>query len=719
MPSSKAALLNKIKSLKSSSSSSSVASSSDESKKKSSSPQADDGVKKNKTSSLSEQKKQSVLLATEKTKKEQDKKRKHIEEENDDEVELMGADDIDLDEYEDDEFDGNDLNGDDEEDIEEEDEFFTSKNKSKTASRQQPSKKRKQQEDEDEEDDDEEEANPSSKKKVFSEENFFEDDDEQDDDFSEYTEEERQRLQQLSEAERQRLVQVEEESRLEMEDDAKRQEKPTVMSEYLQDHEELPDTEEGDIGIAGLTEDLTKIHERIQENLSVLANFKELREEGFSREDYLKLLKADLSLYYGYNPELIDVFASMFSLPELIEFLEANEKPRPLTIRSNILKTRRRELAQNLINRGINLDPLDKWSKAGLKIYDANVPVGATPEYLAGHYMLQGASSFLPVMALAPKENEKVIDMAAAPGGKTTYLSALMKNTGVIFANDVNVDRTKALIANIHRMGARNCIVANYDGRDLPSVLPTKVDRVLLDAPCTGLGVISRDPSIKSQKGKKDIELLSKLQRELILAAIDCVDADSPTGGYIVYSTCSVSVEENEAVVNYALKKRHVKIVPTGLQFGNPGFIKIGERHFDPSLKLTMRYFPHVHNMDGFYVCKMKKLKNGKKLSEEEQEREEKLIEREKEEKAQEKQRRIKEQQEREEKNKKLLEEAIKLANGNEQAGIELFHKRKEELAHRKKFKTTKRAQDKFRPIHERSKSKNKKQKGGAVVNYV
>ncbi|KAG2373263.1 hypothetical protein C9374_012366 [Naegleria lovaniensis] len=717
MPSSKAVLLSKIKSLKSSSSSSTTTS--DESKKKSAV-----GVKEN-SKAVSEQKKQSVLLSSKK--EQQDKKRKHVEEEDDDEVELMGADDIDLDEYEDDEFDAEDLNGADEqvEDDEDEDDFFTSKSKSKS-SQQQPSKKRKQQEEdlseEDEEDDDEDEYSsqkPYSKKKVFSEENFFEDDDEDNDDFSEYTEEERQRLQQLSEEERQRLARIEEESRLEMEDDAQRQDKPSVMSEYLEDHEELPDTEGGDIGIAGLTEDLTKIHERIQENLSVLANFKELREEGFSREDYLKLLKADLSLYYGYNPELIDVFASMFSLPELIEFLEANEKPRPLTIRSNILKTRRRELAQNLINRGINLDPLDKWSKAGLKIYDANVPVGATPEYLAGHYMLQGASSFLPVMALAPKENEKVIDMAAAPGGKTTYLSALMKNTGVIFANDVNVDRTKALIANIHRMGSRNCIVANYDGRDLPTVLPTKVDRVLLDAPCTGLGVISRDPSIKSQKGKKDIELLSKLQRELILAAIDCVDADSPTGGYIVYSTCSVSVEENEAVVNYALKKRHVKIVPTGLQFGNPGFIKIGERHFDPSLKLTMRYFPHVHNMDGFYVCKLKKLKNGKKLSEDEQEREDKLVEKEKEDKAHEKQRRIKEQQEREEKNKKLLEEAIKLANGNEQAGIELFHKRKEELAHRKKFKTTKRAQDKFRPIHERSKSQKNKQKAGSVVNYV
>jgi ribosomal RNA methyltransferase Nop2 len=95
-------------------------------------------------------------------------------------------------------------------------------------------------------------------------------------------------------------------------------------------------------------------------------------------------------------------------------------------------QSRRRDLAQVLINRGVNLDPLGKWTKVGLVVYDSQVPVGATPEYMAGHYMLQSGSSFLPVMALAPQERERVIDMAAAPGGKTTYIAALMKNTGMV-----------------------------------------------------------------------------------------------------------------------------------------------------------------------------------------------------------------------------------------------------------------------------------------------
>uniref|UniRef100_A0A915MSG9 SAM-dependent MTase RsmB/NOP-type domain-containing protein n=2 Tax=Meloidogyne TaxID=189290 RepID=A0A915MSG9_MELJA len=86
----------------------------------------------------------------------------------------------------------------------------------------------------------------------------------------------------------------------------------------------------------------------------------------------------------------------------------------------------------------MNVDPAAKWTKVGLIVYDSQVPVGATPEYLAGHYILQGLSSFLPVMALAPQPNERILDMCAAPGGKTTHIASLMKNTGVLFANDSN-----------------------------------------------------------------------------------------------------------------------------------------------------------------------------------------------------------------------------------------------------------------------------------------
>ena len=247
-------------------------------------------------------------------------------------------------------------------------------------------------------------------------------------------------------------------------------------------------------------------------------------------------------------------------------------------------------------------------------MYESAVPIGATPEYLAGHYMVQSASSFLPVMALSPGPGQRVLDMAASPGGKSSHMAAMMGNSGTLVANDASKERLRALQANLSRLGVRNAIVVNADGRDFPKLMGG-FDRVLLDAPCTGLGVISKDPSVKAEKTYADVQRCQQLQKELLLSAIDSCNANSSEGGFVVYSTCSVSVEENEAVIDYVLNSRNVKVVDTGLPFGVEGLTRHRSKRFHSSCKLARRFYPHTHNMDGFFVCKLRKHSNAVPVS--------------------------------------------------------------------------------------------------------
>jgi 25S rRNA (cytosine2870-C5)-methyltransferase len=329
----------------------------------------------------------------------------------------------------------------------------------------------------------------------------------------------------------------------------------------------------------------------------------------------------DLSEYYGYIPDLVELLLDIFSPAECVEYMDASDRPRPLVIRANTIKVTRKDLVDALSKRGVNLEAVE-WSKVAIKVTESTVPIGATPEYLAGYYMLQAAASLNPVMALGPMPGERVLDMSAAPGGKTSYIAQLMKNSGTVVANDLKPQRQKATVANLHRLGVKNAIVCCYDGRKIPKIM-RGFDRVLLDAPCSGLGIISRDQSVKLQRTRKDVQRLAHLQKELLCAAVDACDHTSKSGGYVVYSTCSISTEENEQVVQYILQKRHVRLVETGLEVGRPGFTRYKERRFHPSLALTRRFYPHVHNMDGFFVAKFKKYASGPKGAEEDEDEEE------------------------------------------------------------------------------------------------
>ncbi|RYC59428.1 hypothetical protein CHU98_g6790 [Xylaria longipes] len=314
-----------------------------------------------------------------------------------------------------------------------------------------------------------------------------------------------------------------------------------------------------------LPPDLQLLRQRISDTIRVLDDFANLSEPGTSRSEYTAQLLKDICAYYGYSEFLAEKLLNLFPPREALAFFDANETPRPVVIRTNTLKTSRRELASALINRGVTLEPVGKWSKVGLQVFESNVPLGATPEYLAGHYILQAASSFLPCMALAPQEGERVLDMASAPGGKTTYLAALMKNTGCIFANEMYTDLESEMLLS-----------------------------AIMMPPCTGTGVIAKDPTVKTNKTEKDFITIPHTQKQLLLGAIDSVNH----AGIL-----------HMQLVQYALKKRpNVRLVSTELPFGKEGFTAYQGKTFDKSLSLTRRFYPHTLNLDGFYVAKFHKI---------------------------------------------------------------------------------------------------------------
>lgn len=299
-----------------------------------------------------------------------------------------------------------------------------------------------------------------------------------------------------------------------------------------------------------------------------------------------------------YNEFLMGKLRQLFSKKELDAYLEANEKQRPTVIRVNSLLTRRKDLAHALHQRKVETGNLE-WTDTGLVAFKSEVPLGATPEYLAGYYMIQGACSMLPVLNLDVREGMKVVDLCAAPGGKSTHIGELLSNTGVLYSNDVCKERTHALKSSLSRMGIQNAIVTNVDARAFNI---GKVDRVLLDAPCSGTGVISKDPGIKTSKTPEEIRKIAKAQQRLILHAFDMLKS----GGSMVYSTCSILVDENEAVVDYLLsQRRNAKVADLSVAVGKEGFTHFRSENFSGSLSKARRVYPHTHNMDGFFYVRI------------------------------------------------------------------------------------------------------------------
>ncbi|MFW9938952.1 MAG: RsmB/NOP family class I SAM-dependent RNA methyltransferase, partial [Candidatus Thorarchaeota archaeon] len=195
---------------------------------------------------------------------------------------------------------------------------------------------------------------------------------------------------------------------------------------------------------------------------------------------------------------MIDRYFQFLGTEQTEKLLEANERPLLTSIRTNTLKITSEELNKKLKAKGFELKPIDVIPD-GFEVLNKPLNIGSLHEYLQGYYYLQNKASMLPAMVLDPKPREIVIDMCAAPGSKATHLAQLMRNKGFLILIDFNRKRIPALEMNIRRMGVINSIIMNYDAINLP-LLNIKADKILLDAPCTGEGLIMQDPTRKTSK---------------------------------------------------------------------------------------------------------------------------------------------------------------------------------------------------------------------------
>ena len=302
-----------------------------------------------------------------------------------------------------------------------------------------------------------------------------------------------------------------------------------------------------------------------------------------------------LAHQYGYHEWLINRFLQF--VPDVKGFLEKMEREPQLYIRINTLKINTEDLKQRLVSKGFELE--DTILDDVLCVKKQTFRVGATTEYLLGYYYIQDLSSCLAVDALDVRESHSVLDMASAPGGKTTYMSQKMKNTGILVALETNPRRMRALRFNLQRCGIINTCVLKLDGNNARD-LNMQFDRVMLDAPCSCEGIIAKDRSRKTNHKPEDIEFCATRQSALIETAVRVIKP----GGLLVYSTCSFAPEENEIIVNFLLQKMNLEIEPTS--YGSEGLSSFGPLHFDPTLKNTRRYYPHIHDTLGFYIAKLR-----------------------------------------------------------------------------------------------------------------
>ncbi|WP_220485574.1 16S rRNA (cytosine(1407)-C(5))-methyltransferase RsmF [[Pantoea] beijingensis] len=282
-------------------------------------------------------------------------------------------------------------------------------------------------------------------------------------------------------------------------------------------------------------------------------------------------------------------------------FIAISQQPLRRSLRVNTLKISVDDFLKQVAPYHWALTPIP-WCKDGFWISreDADsLPLGSTAEHLSGLFYIQEASSMLPVSALfdAQPQPDLVLDMAAAPGSKTTQMAAKMANQGAILANEYSASRVKVLHANLSRCGVSNTGITHFDGRVFGPALPETFDAILLDAPCSGEGVIRKDPDALRNWSPESTANIAATQRDLIDSAFHALKP----GGVLIYSTCTLNHTENQQVVHWLLQQypEAVQVLPLTQLFNGA----------EQALTVDgfLHVFPHLFDSEGFFVARLRK----------------------------------------------------------------------------------------------------------------
>jgi NOL1/NOP2/sun family putative RNA methylase len=303
-----------------------------------------------------------------------------------------------------------------------------------------------------------------------------------------------------------------------------------------------------------------------------------------------------------------DLLRLLRELPDMDikSYLDAVSRPLPECFRVNTLKLPESRIIDLLKSRGWSFERIS-WAKFGYRLLDGpEAGIGSSMEHMLGLIYIQGPISMIPAEVLEPMPGLTVLDLCASPGSKSTQLAQLMENRGILVANDVSSSRIKPLVANLQRCGVINVVVTQMDGRLFYRWTKEQFDRVLVDVPCSSLGIVAKDWSAASHYSEKISNKISRLQQSLIMSAYDCLRP----GGILVYSTCTLHPVENEGVISYLLdRKMDAKLQPIYLD-GVKSRKTLEEWagiKFSSEIKKCFKCYPHDNSAEGFFIAKIKK----------------------------------------------------------------------------------------------------------------